>query len=105
MPTIDQLDAAAASGDTDSVPVSQGGIVRRVSRLQLLASTQPTLAVASGLRCQPPHLDRASSGFFAVGPGHQRVDAGGRPAIDELGQRVGHPRVRIHVVEFARLNQ
>lgn len=48
MPTIDQLDVAAASGDTDSLPVSQGGIVRRVSRSQLLASTQPTLAVASG---------------------------------------------------------
>ena len=48
MPTIDELMPAAAAADDDSVPVSQGGVVRRVSRLQLLAGVQPALALAPG---------------------------------------------------------
>jgi hypothetical protein len=40
MPTIDELDAAIAAADSDALPTSQGGVVRRVSRAQLLAGMQ-----------------------------------------------------------------
>ena len=48
MPTIDELMPAAASADDDSLPVSQAGVVRRVSRSQLLAGVQPALALSQG---------------------------------------------------------
>lgn len=48
MPTIKDLPVAVAAADGDLLPVSQGGIARRVSRAQLLAGVQPALAVASG---------------------------------------------------------
>ncbi len=48
MPTIDELAPALAAADDDMVPVSQGGAARRVSRAQLLAGMQPSLAVPSG---------------------------------------------------------
>ena len=50
------------------------------------------------------HLD-GSGGGFGIGPGHQVVDARCRPAVDELGQRVGEPGVRVHAVELAGLDQ
>ena len=40
-----------------------------------------------------------------VGPGHQLLDAGGRPQVDELGQGVGHPCQRIDGIQFACLEQ
>jgi hypothetical protein len=50
------------------------------------------------------HVDGVSADLCA-GPWHQLVEARRGPAIDEFGQRVRHPRVRIHVVEFARLDE
>lgn len=57
MPTIDQLEAAVVAADDDVIPVSQGGTARRVTRSQLLAGTQSSLALNSGL------LGRVSAGF------------------------------------------
>lgn len=48
MPTIDQLAPATAASDGDELPVSQGGIVRKVTRAQVLAGVQPQVALASG---------------------------------------------------------
>ena len=48
MPTIEELTPAAAAADEDFVPVSQAGVMRRVTRSQLLSGVQPALAVASG---------------------------------------------------------
>lgn len=48
MPTIDQLPGAIVSADSDLVPVSQAGFIRSVSRAQLVAGMQPTLAVPQG---------------------------------------------------------
>lgn len=48
MPTIDELSPAAASADEDLVAVSQGGVMRRVTRAQMLSGMQAALAVAQG---------------------------------------------------------
>jgi hypothetical protein len=48
MPTIDQLAPATAASDNDELLVSQSGIVRKVTRAQVLAGVQPQLAVTSG---------------------------------------------------------
>ena len=58
MPTVDQLTAATAAADTDALPASQSGILRRVSRAQLLAGTQPQITLPSGSL-----LGRASAGL------------------------------------------
>lgn len=50
------------------------------------------------------HLD-GSGCCVDLGPGHQLVDAGLRPGVDELGQRVGQPRVWVYAVEFACLDR
>jgi len=60
MPTIDQLDAAAASADTDEFPASQSGVARKVTRAQIVAGLQPTLAVP-----QASLLGRNSAGTGA----------------------------------------
>ena len=44
-------------------------------------------------------------GAFVVGPGHEFVDAGGWPAVDELGQRIGEPGVRVDGIELGGLDQ
>jgi hypothetical protein len=48
MPTIDQLQAAVASSDTDEMAVSQSGDTRKVTRAQLLAGLQPAISVPPG---------------------------------------------------------
>ncbi|MCW3476552.1 right-handed parallel beta-helix repeat-containing protein [Limobrevibacterium gyesilva] len=48
MPTIEELNAAAAVADTDALPVSQNGQARKATRAQLLAGLQPQLALAAG---------------------------------------------------------
>src|SRR5262249_36645290 len=40
---------------------------------------------------QPPHVARGLFGLGGVGPGHQFIDAGSRPQVDELGEHVGQP--------------
>ena len=45
MPEITDLAPALAASDDDVLPVSQGGIVRQVSRAQLLAGVQTSLAL------------------------------------------------------------
>ena len=41
----------------------------------------------------------------APGPGHELVDAGGGPEVDELGEHVGEIGLRVDVVELAALDQ
>ena len=48
MPTIDQLQAAIASSDTDELAASQSGDTRKVTRAQLLAGLQPSISVPAG---------------------------------------------------------
>jgi hypothetical protein len=48
MSTIDQLAPATAASDSDELPASQGGIVRKVTRAQILAGVQPQIAIGSG---------------------------------------------------------
>ncbi len=49
MPTIDELDPALAAADTDAIPASQGGVLRRISRAQLLAGMQEEITLPAGL--------------------------------------------------------
>lgn len=75
MPTIDELDVAIASADSDLLPASQGGEVRQVSRAQLLAGMQPQIALSGGQL-----LGRASGGLGApeaLGVGAGLALAGG----------------------------
>jgi len=67
MPTIKDLPLALAAADGDLLPISQGGLVRRVSRAQFLAGMQPALAVQPGVL-----LGRSSPG---VG-GAERIGVG-----------------------------
>jgi hypothetical protein len=60
MPTIDELDPALAAADTDVLPASQGGVLRRLTRAQLVAGLQPNLAVPPGAL-----LGRAAAGTGA----------------------------------------
>jgi hypothetical protein len=48
MPTIDQLPAATAATDSDELPTSQTGILKRVTRAQITAGLQPTISLAAG---------------------------------------------------------
>jgi hypothetical protein len=48
MPTIDQLPASPAATDLDVLPASQAGVVRRLTRAQFLAGTQPQITLATG---------------------------------------------------------
>jgi hypothetical protein len=48
MPTIPQLTPAIAAADTDELPASQGGVLRSVTRAQLLAGTQPAITLPTG---------------------------------------------------------
>ncbi len=57
MPKIDQLAPALAASDGDVLPASQGGTVRGLTRAQLLAGYQPSLALAPGTL-----LGRSSAG-------------------------------------------
>src|SRR5271166_1861353 len=41
----------------------------------------------------------------APGPGHELVDAGGGPEVDELGEHIGEIGLRVDVVELAALDQ
>ena len=63
MPTIDQLNPASAAGDDDHLPVSQNGATRKISRAQLLAGTQPEIALPAQTL-----LGRASPGAGAAEP-------------------------------------
>jgi hypothetical protein len=61
MPTIDELEQAIASADGDYLPVSQAGVMRRVTRAQLLSGIQDALAVPDGTL-----LGRTSAGIGAA---------------------------------------
>ncbi|MBW4023633.1 MAG: right-handed parallel beta-helix repeat-containing protein [Proteobacteria bacterium] len=61
MPTIDQLQSAVASADTDEMLASQSGSARKVTRGQLLAGLQPAISV-------PPGALLGNSGSSASGP-------------------------------------
>ena len=46
MPTIDQLASAASATDNDALIASQAGILKRLTRAQLLAGTQPEITLS-----------------------------------------------------------
>ncbi len=74
MPTIKDLPLALVAADGDLLPISQGGLVRRVSRAQFLAGMQPALAIQSGAL-----FGRSSAGVggaerIGVGPNLRLVD-------------------------------
>ena len=50
-------------------------------------------------------MQRSHVDSIVVAPWHQLIDAALRPVIDELGECVGQPGMRVHVVEFARLDE
>ena len=50
-----------------------------------------------------PSLAMRRSQGSGVSPGHKLIDAAGGPAVDELGQHICEPSVRIDAIEFARL--
>ena len=52
-----------------------------------------------------PPRPGCSGALGSVGPGHQFVDAGWRPEVDEPGQHIGHPGERIDSVEFAGFHE
>ena len=60
MPTINELVPVVVAADDDMVPVSQAGAMRRVTRAQMLAGLQPTLALPSGAL-----LGRSAAGLGA----------------------------------------
>ena len=73
MPTIDQLELAVVAADDDTLPVSQSGTARRITRSQLLAGTQASLSLTPGL------LGRSSPGLgppqpIAIGAGLSLAD-------------------------------
>jgi hypothetical protein len=61
MPTIDQLQAAVTSSDTDELMATQSGSARKVTRAQLLAGLQPAISV-------PPGALLGNSGTAASSP-------------------------------------
>ncbi len=63
MPTVDQLAAAPAATDADELIASQSGILRRMTRAQLLTGTQSQIALSSGVL-----LGRQSTGVGAPEP-------------------------------------
>jgi hypothetical protein len=48
MPSIDQLPTAIAATDSDLLPVSQAGVLKAITRAELVAGLQPTLSLGSG---------------------------------------------------------
>ena len=48
-----------------------------------------------------PSLAMRRSQGSGVSPGHKLIDAAGGPAVDELGQHICEPSVRIDVAEAA----
>ena len=60
MPTVDQLAPAPAATDTDELAASQSGVLRRMTRAQLLAGTQSQLSMSTATL-----LGRTSAGVGA----------------------------------------
>ena len=58
-----------------------------------------------GKRCSRPTLTGGLWSLGGVGPGHQLVDAGGGPTVDELGENVGCPGQRIDGVKLASFKE
>ncbi len=75
MPTIDNLSVAAAAADNDVLPISQGGSLHKITRVQMLAGMQPQIAIGQGQL-----LGRSSAGSGvpeALGVGANLTLAGG----------------------------
>jgi hypothetical protein len=88
------MTTAKASGTKDApvitAQVAEAGMRAMAGRLD------ESLPVGNeGIAVQPPHVDDGLWSLGGVGPGHQFVDAGRRPAVDELGEDVGSPGQRI----------
>lgn len=69
MPTIDELDPALAAADTDALPASQGGVLRRISRAQLVAGLQPAIAAPPGALLGRASAEAGGPEPIAVGAG------------------------------------
>lgn len=63
MPTVDQLTAAPAATDTDELVASQSGVLRRMTRAQLLAGVQAQITLPSATL-----LGRQSTGIGTPEP-------------------------------------
>lgn len=69
MPTVDQLSPAAAATDTDQLPASQNGVLRSVTRAQLLAGTQAALTLQPSTLLGRAASDLGSPEQINVGAG------------------------------------
>lgn len=69
MPTIDQLDPALAATDLDEIAVSQAGILRRVTRAQLLAGVQQQITLPTASLLGRQSLGVGAPESIALGPG------------------------------------
>jgi hypothetical protein len=67
MSTIDQLAPATAASDTDEFVVSQNGILRSITRAQILAGVQPQLSVPSGTLLGGPNSGSGNPQQITVG--------------------------------------
>jgi len=74
MPTIKDLPLALAAADGDLLPISQGGVARRVSRAQFLAGMQPALAVQPGVLLGRSSPGVGSAERIGVGANLRLVD-------------------------------
>ena len=50
-----------------------------------------------------PKVSDAPSQGSGIDPGHKLINAARGPAVNEFGQHIGEPSVRIDAIEFARL--
>ena len=75
MMTIDALPPAISAADTDTLPTSQNGITRKVTRAQLLAGVQPAFALAANTLLGNP--GGAVGGAQAIGIGANLALANG----------------------------
>src|SRR5262249_4539267 len=66
-------------------------------------ATRPAETAAT--QDQSSSSGEASSARGGPGPGHQFVQTGGRPEIDQLGEDVGQIGLRLDAAELAGLNQ
>jgi transposase len=82
---------------------------RKVSRHGVLKPTDDTEPMARTPAATAAIQDQSSSSgeaFFALGspgPGHESVQTGGRPEIDQLGEDVGQIGLRLDAAELASL--
>src|SRR6516162_7924450 len=71
-------------------------------------STEPMARTPAGTAAIQDQSSSSGEAFFALdspGPGHEFVQTGGRPEIDQLGEDVGQIGLRLDAAELAGLDQ